>query len=537
MQSRRIAALCALTFFGCVVGDLIASDHRRPFGYSTSDTFYYLTIARHAAEGGKLAFDGIHATNGFHPIWQWLLVPVTWLVERFSMQGHHLLYVVIILSALFIAGALYFLGRALENDERLTPFYGLAVFGLYGAFATIAWLEAFHYEHTANDSVPSLYGSLFHYANGMESGVLLLSFAVVAWLYVTRDVLGERREAFWFGLALAVMTLSRVDHIFIAVPILALLALQAARSWRQRWQQLAVVCLAFGVPVGVWVLSNRIWFEGWIPISGSIKSSFPHVNHDNVDRVWAGVRHFSTQSYWRHVRTDQLVAPLAVSVLYLIGAALLRPRSRMAHFLIAVAIGVLLLGTYDLFYVDLSMQGSWYVPVSTMFMSLAFLVGIRGLRIPSWTVALTLAASVYGFIHFHRYVGNNTNWWLFYYNYVPKVVAFYGDHPPHLLENDDGIVTFATRFPAMAGMGLALDPQGADAWRNGQIVPLALSRGYDRLTSANYWAKGHTLNEHTSEAELKSFVSERLFVPNMDALHLALEYHADDFAIIAITKK
>ena len=39
------------------------------------DAFYYLTIARHMALGDGSTFDGIHRTNGYHPLWCWTLVP------------------------------------------------------------------------------------------------------------------------------------------------------------------------------------------------------------------------------------------------------------------------------------------------------------------------------------------------------------------------------------------------------------------------------------------------------------------------------
>ncbi len=37
------------------------------------DAFYYLIIARNFAQTGVPTFDGMHATNGFHPLWMLLL--------------------------------------------------------------------------------------------------------------------------------------------------------------------------------------------------------------------------------------------------------------------------------------------------------------------------------------------------------------------------------------------------------------------------------------------------------------------------------
>ncbi|MFH1841774.1 MAG: hypothetical protein ABIF77_01070 [bacterium] len=40
------------------------------------DAYYYFTIARNLAEGLGPTFDGLASSNGFHPLWQFLLVPL-----------------------------------------------------------------------------------------------------------------------------------------------------------------------------------------------------------------------------------------------------------------------------------------------------------------------------------------------------------------------------------------------------------------------------------------------------------------------------
>ena len=38
-----------------------------------ADAFYYLAVADHSQGAPFHTFDGVHPTNGFHPLWQWLL--------------------------------------------------------------------------------------------------------------------------------------------------------------------------------------------------------------------------------------------------------------------------------------------------------------------------------------------------------------------------------------------------------------------------------------------------------------------------------
>src|SRR4051812_7873907 len=43
------------------------------FNFLAGDVFYYLDIARNSQSVPFFTFDGVHATNGFHPLWQYLL--------------------------------------------------------------------------------------------------------------------------------------------------------------------------------------------------------------------------------------------------------------------------------------------------------------------------------------------------------------------------------------------------------------------------------------------------------------------------------
>src|SRR4051812_3833717 len=58
--------VAGLLFFGPVRDVLLRFMH--------DDAFYYFGIARRWNQQGFPTFDGIDATNGYHPLWQWLLV-------------------------------------------------------------------------------------------------------------------------------------------------------------------------------------------------------------------------------------------------------------------------------------------------------------------------------------------------------------------------------------------------------------------------------------------------------------------------------
>ena len=43
---------------------------------TTDDSYYYFLTASNLASGKGPTFDGLHPTNGFHPLWMGVLVPV-----------------------------------------------------------------------------------------------------------------------------------------------------------------------------------------------------------------------------------------------------------------------------------------------------------------------------------------------------------------------------------------------------------------------------------------------------------------------------
>ncbi|HEX4462757.1 MAG TPA: hypothetical protein VIA18_32500 [Polyangia bacterium] len=537
----RIAALTGLLFVGCVVVDLAASNQRRPFGYQASDAYYYLTVARHAVEDGKLAFDGEHSTNGFHPLWQWTLVPLTLGARMLHAPPHRLLLAIVIVQALLVAAALVLLVLALARDRVALPLAPLLPLGAYGALAIPVWWHAFGtIAHGPRSPVEPLSGTLWSYVNGMESPLVLLTFAWAVWLWLARDPVKRPRDAALLGGALSLLTLARLDHVLFALPILARLwldrraATQAgdARS-RNAWWFAAVI---FGVPVATYAVYNWIAFGSPMPVSGGLKSSFPHVNHANLDRLWASVAHLPKQNYWRLLRIEQLVIPMLFAIVFLVTTQLRRRATRLDHLLAAVALGVLLLGAYDLLFVDLTLHGSWYLPISTLFPSLLLLRALGswrpGLRV---TVAIVVGGAlvvVAGFVKLHRYVRAGENYAHFYFDVAPRVRAHYGDTPPRILENDDGIVSFATGFRAMAGMGLTLDPEGARAWSSGQIVPLAVARDYHYITSTAYWPIVPSIS--ASDAQVRAFLLNHLFVPNAERFSYAVDYSNQNFAIIRV---
>jgi len=110
------------------------------------DAYYYFGVARNLAAGHGSTFDGIHSTNGYHPLWCWLLVPVFALVDD---PGR----------AVRVIGAVWFVLAAVAPCAlwwALRPRTGAsgavmaaALFGLHGATFGVALALLWWRDHAA----------------------------------------------------------------------------------------------------------------------------------------------------------------------------------------------------------------------------------------------------------------------------------------------------------------------------------------------------------------------------------------------------
>jgi hypothetical protein len=414
-----------------------------------------------------------------------------------------------------------------------------------------------------------LYGTLWSYANGMESCLVVFFLALAGAIFARGDVRTDRRLAGALGITLAGLGLARLDHLLLVLPLVLGLALSALATpgWRG---PLSYLLAALCAPIGLYVLLNHHYFGTWVPVSGVLKSSAPYVNDDNIERViafwtdpWRG--RFLTAAY-RHLAAE---VPPMVALLYLFvvldvraldGCVVVRLQpwtGRQHAYLALIAPGVVLLALYDILFVGWIGQGHWYFPASTVFVSLVALslsaplesriaarlrsrlARLDGGRLRAmgrvW-LAASAAFVVAFFVGFHRQLGYHRDYADFYLLEAPKVRAYYGPSMPRFLEGDDGIIAYSLGAPTMS-TGMGLDLAGAAAFKRGELLELALERGHDRLTSLVY-TRGDRLGDHPSALDAREFA--RAVIPFADSkpYQFALDYRSADghFAIVRARK-
>ena len=155
------------------------------------DAYYYIKIAQNISIYGFPTFDGINPTNGFHPLWQIVLIPF------FLFNPHNYL-------AGYYAIQLFILVVAVLN---LTMFFRNAAFRYSewaGFFALLLMLQ---------------YNSVKILLNGMESGLylfflLLLYGVLIKGKAFVKAPNGVFRGKWIIGLLIASVLLTRLDSIF-----------------------------------------------------------------------------------------------------------------------------------------------------------------------------------------------------------------------------------------------------------------------------------------------------------------------------------
>ena len=211
------------------------------------DAYFYLTVARNAAQGHLSSFDGASMTNGYHPLWAAILTPLFLLVTDKDVA----LFVTLITCCLLHGVTLRAIWRILARRVSVeAACFGAAFFVLFGLVP--AW-----------------------YLGQGPLAMAVFALFVELFLRVALDEPGSRSP--WstglaLGLFAAAAVLARLDTI---MPTMASLAwLWLARRGAARF--VATVALAtMGVFVGLYVASNVMTYGHAVPISGVLKSSFP----------------------------------------------------------------------------------------------------------------------------------------------------------------------------------------------------------------------------------------------------------------------
>ena len=241
---------------------------------NADDAFYYHQIARNLAEGKFSTFDGgITRTNGYHPLWMFLIAPLHWAFDPTAA-----LFAVKAFEIMLIAG-------------------GIACIAAAVRLARLPWILLF--------GVPALFYLNMGLLMGMESAAALfmLGFLFLVLLLYARNPARWKRP---LAAVLFVLPWARLEYMAISLAAASALCLieyslqegPRGASWKALFRgllELDAAALLLGAAAGIFAYFayNGIVFGGIVPVSGAIKAAVSQTemsslsqNFQDVRKVW-----------------------------------------------------------------------------------------------------------------------------------------------------------------------------------------------------------------------------------------------------------
>jgi hypothetical protein len=252
--------------------------HRLP-----DDAFYYLEVARRMSRGDGSTFDGVHATNGYHPLWQWILVPLSWLFPGQSA----FIKAALMVGLLFTLAAVLLVVRVVWRLAGPGPALVGAIIAVHGRSALAVGV------------------------NGMEGAAVILTLALlltalVQWAEAAIDGRTDGRRgdrwAVLVGVASAAVVLARLDLVVVVwlVPV--------AMGWRRRsWRSVWVWLLGAAIAGGPFALGFVLRYQHVLTTSATIKQ---HELGIVLDQRYGGRFTSGFASYLRGLTDDYVRALL-----------------------------------------------------------------------------------------------------------------------------------------------------------------------------------------------------------------------------------
>jgi len=215
-------------------------------GLVQDDAFYYYMIAHNIITHGHSSFDNINLTNGFHPLWQAICLPIFYL-----WQGDTPVRIMLAIASSFDLLSICICFLILQKLARNSA---TALIG--------AMILAFH-------------GTIIRtWFNGLETALSIFSllWLLYAYLSINDKKSVSLREHGWFGFIAAVSFLARTDNAIILLAFFTFL--YAPRFYHQREIKPGAVATAvFVALIAPWLIWNIDNFGSIVQISGKIRDN------------------------------------------------------------------------------------------------------------------------------------------------------------------------------------------------------------------------------------------------------------------------
>ena len=249
------------------------------------DAFFYFGIAKNIAAGNGATFDGSIMTNGFHPIYALLLVPIFWFsLENPEIPVHVALTILSVFNVL-TGYVIFLIVRKIAGR----------IAGLFGAFL---WLF--------NPFV------ILIALNGVEVGVAAFFISLCIYVHLEERKVDRvslpRMILLSFLTALAI--LSRVDAVFIFITIaldLWYLSYRKGTSLFRSLAQPALYCTVTLLALSPWFFWNLYHFGTIRQISGVTLPNIAHNMYLMKHNTYLSLSFVKTELFYLKVWIENII--------------------------------------------------------------------------------------------------------------------------------------------------------------------------------------------------------------------------------------
>jgi hypothetical protein len=287
-----------------------------PLQFLADDALFYPQVAYNIVRTGNSTFNSVTLTNGYHPLWMVVNVVAMTIARAHRITG---LYITLAIELGLLLVSVYAYRRWFGQMGLQRSVLGVGV--IIGVICSSFW--------------------------GMESHLTILFVILCGWQFVRLDEQPSNGSWVVFGMLLGALILSRLDDVFVALALIVSGAFdRRTRVYVQRLLLAGVPCCMLVVP---YLLFNKATFGHPMPISGAIKSCFPHVS-GNLYNIGS---------------LGELSAVFAIGGIAL--TLLSSAPARVLRLVRALCFGVLAQLAYTLFFTnDQSTASFWYYATATL---------------------------------------------------------------------------------------------------------------------------------------------------------------------------
>jgi hypothetical protein len=481
------------------------------------DTYHYLAIARKALESHIYTYDGVHVTNGFHPLWEYTIRGVFSLLHLQTHESQAITLMLMSLSASTVGIVL-----AAVAIIRFTNRYFLALllvpglfylaFGVHVSSNWIWWVL-----DGMESSFSLLFGSIFFF---------VLSFYMGVASGKKFDLLPACRA---LGLVLPFLILSRLDDVFI-IPAFLIAILLTDKAMREKVAAGSWIAVPSACCILCYLVYNKITAGAAMPLSGGTKAGFVGF----VSAYLTVATHFppifdlktlitkipidGQLVYSNAYRQIEVFYPIVIACFGALAVWKYKRNQPEFPVLFALCLYIPFKMGYNFLEVDLWNQDVWYFQFPLLILSVLGALSLQKAwalldRVPIakygivtlYVMVMMLSASQYYASIAYRSPDNIT---IQFWNRKDEIRRQLIDHGvTGILNFDDGVTVFLLDLPSMHGFAFATDVAAQRAFRDGHMLSLASSRGINTLAGIGYLS---TDKAPSTQADIQKFISHRL---------------------------